>query len=203
MAGAAARGTRWRSRDFALLRQARWREAIASTFDRPALLPYLGHLDRIEVHYAATRRRARDAANVVRPLYHVAWLAARLGMTVVDADAPPARSRGAATTGCSGTAGAGCPVAPPAGRIDGAARARRSSSSCTRRAAAPQLWVEVTAYADGVIVQASLDARRMPERRFHAPRRRESDLLAETIDAAGRDQLTAEVLAMTARLVAR
>ena len=43
----------------------------------------------------------------------------------------------------------------------------------------------------------------MPERRFHAPRRREADLLAETIDTAGRDQLTAEVLAMSARLVAR
>ena len=27
--------------DFALIRQARWREAIASTFDRPALLPCL------------------------------------------------------------------------------------------------------------------------------------------------------------------
>jgi hypothetical protein len=66
-----------------------------------------------------------------------------------------------------------------------------------------QLWVEVTAYAEGVIVHASLDSHLMPERRFHAPRRREADLLAETIDTAGRDRLTAEVLAMSARLVER
>jgi len=57
--------------DFALLRQARWREAIASTFDRPALLPYLASLDRIEVHYAAAEGTP-GMANVVRPLYHVA-----------------------------------------------------------------------------------------------------------------------------------
>jgi hypothetical protein len=66
-----------------------------------------------------------------------------------------------------------------------------------------QLWVEVTAYAEGVIVHASLDAAPMPERRFLAPRRREADLLAETIDTAGRDLLTGEVLTMSAHLLGR
>jgi hypothetical protein len=66
-----------------------------------------------------------------------------------------------------------------------------------------QLWVEVTAYEDGVVVHSTVDARSVPERRFHAHRRREAELLAETIDTAGRDELTAEVLAMTADLVAR
>jgi hypothetical protein len=64
-----------------------------------------------------------------------------------------------------------------------------------------QLWIEVTAYNDGVIVHASVDAKPLPERRFLAPRLRESDLLAETIDAAGRDELTAEVLDMSAQLL--
>ena len=64
-----------------------------------------------------------------------------------------------------------------------------------------QLWVEVTAYADGVVVQASLDGEPMPERRFLAPRKREGDLLAETIETAGRDPISSEVLAMAARLV--
>jgi hypothetical protein len=41
----------------------------------------------------------------------------------------------------------------------------------------------------------------MPERRFLAPRKREADLLAETIESAGRDQISGEVLAMAARLV--
>jgi hypothetical protein len=40
--------------DFAMIRQARWREAIASTFDRPGLLAYLGHIDHVEVRYAAS-----------------------------------------------------------------------------------------------------------------------------------------------------
>ena len=66
-----------------------------------------------------------------------------------------------------------------------------------------QLWIEVTAYAEGVLVHAELDGKAMPERRFLAPRRREADLLAETIDTAGRDLLTGEVLTMSAHLLGR
>lgn len=184
--------------DFAVLRQARWREAIASTFDRPALLPYLGYLDRIEIHYAA-RDGAPAMSNVVRPVYHVAWLAARLGMTVeapiragtktwggYDAMLRHRRKRVPVSLR---------PVestAPPGTTLIVELHATRGHS---------QLWVEVTAYADGVNVQAVLDDEPMPERRFLAPRRREADLLAETIDGAGRDAISAEILAMTARLL--
>jgi len=185
--------------DFALLRQARWREAIASTFDRPALLPYLGHLDRIDVHYAA-RDGAPGMANVVRPMYHVAWLASRLGMTVVA----PMRPGTEAWTGYAGLLRSGRrrvpvslkPVESPAPRgttLIVQLHATRGRS---------QLWIEVTAYADGVVVQATLDGESMPERRFLAPRKREADLLAETIESAGRDQISRDVLAMAARLVA-
>src|SRR4029077_1400495 len=38
--------------DFALVRQSRWREAIASIFDDPEFLPYLRSLRRIAVTYA-------------------------------------------------------------------------------------------------------------------------------------------------------
>jgi glucose-6-phosphate dehydrogenase assembly protein OpcA len=185
--------------DFALLRQARWREAIASTFDRPALLPFLGHLDRIEVHYAASDGAPR-MANVVRPLYHVAWLAARLGMTVVT----PLASRAAAWSGYHATLRQGrrqvqvelLPVessAPRGTTLIVELHATRGHS---------QLSIQVTAYAEGVVVRASLDGEEMPERRFLAPRRREADLLAETIDAAGRDRISREILAMSARLLA-
>jgi glucose-6-phosphate dehydrogenase assembly protein OpcA len=186
--------------DFALLRQARWREAIASTFDRPALLPYLDHLDRIEVHYAAATGTP-GASNVVKPLYHAAWLAARLEMTV----ASPIRAGTEAWSGYEALLQHGrrrvpvhlLPVessAAPGTTLIVELHATRGHS---------QLWVEVTAYADGVVVHAELDAAQMPERRFLAPRRREADLLAETIDTAGRDKLTAEVLEMSAHLVAR
>ena len=184
--------------DFAMLRQARWREAIASTFDRPALLPFLGHLDRIEVHYAA-REGAPGTANVVRPMYHVAWLASRLDMAVEE----PFRPGTAAWSGYAGLLRHGRRRVPVALRPMESEAPRGTTLivqlHATRSHA--QLWVEVTAQADGVVVQASLDGDPMPERRFLAPRKREADLLAETIETAGRDPLAAAVLATAARLV--
>jgi glucose-6-phosphate dehydrogenase assembly protein OpcA len=185
--------------DFALLRQARWREAIASTFDRPGLLPFLGHLDRIDVHYAAADG-APGMANVVRPMYHVAWLATRLGMTVVE----PIRAGTEAWSGYSGLLRHGRRRVPVGLRPIESTSPRGTTLNVQLHATRnrSQLWVEVTAYADGVVVQASLDGESMPERRFLAPRKREADLLAETIEAAGPDPIGADVLAMAARLVA-
>lgn len=184
--------------DFALLRQERWREAIASTFDRPALLPFLGHLERIEVRYAASDG-APGAANVVRPLYHVAWLASRLGMTVVE----PVRG------GTGVWSGYDAMLKHDRKRIPVSLRPIESSAprgttlavELYARRGRSELVLEVTAYAEGVVVMASVDDERLPERRFYAPRRREADLLALTIDAAGRDRVAGEVLAMTSRLV--
>jgi glucose-6-phosphate dehydrogenase assembly protein OpcA len=185
--------------DFALLRQARWREAIASTFDRPALLPYLSHIDRIDVHYAA-HDGAPGMANVVRPMYHAAWLAARLGMTVAE----PLQQGTAMWSGYEGLLRHGRRRVPVALRPVESEAPRGTTLIVQLHATRlqSQLWVEVTAMADGVVVQASLDGESMPERRFRSPRKREADLLAETIESAGRDPLAGEVLAMAARLVA-
>jgi glucose-6-phosphate dehydrogenase assembly protein OpcA len=184
--------------DFALLRQARWREAIASTFDRAALLPFLGNLDRIEVRYAATDGTP-GMANVVRPLYHVAWLASRLDMAVVD----PVRAGTGAWSGYDATLRHDRRHIPVSLRpIESSApRGTTLAVELYARRGRSELVLEVTAYAEGVVVNASLDGDRLPERRFMAPRRREPDLLALTIDAAGRDRVSGEVLAMTARLV--
>jgi len=186
--------------DFSLLRQARWREAIASTFDRPSLLPYLGHLDMIEIHYAASTGTP-GASNVVRPLYHAAWLAARLGMTVES----PMTAGKEPWSGYEATLRHGRRKLPihfqpvESSALSGTTLVVELHAMRGRS----QLWVEVTAYAEGVLVHAMVDAKPLPERRFFAPRRREADLLADTIDTAGRDRLTAEVLAMSARLLAR
>ncbi len=76
--------TRLAISDFALIRQSRWREAIASIFDDPDFLPYLGSLRRIAVTYAThDETGAPGSTNIVKPIYHVAWLASRLGMSVV------------------------------------------------------------------------------------------------------------------------
>jgi glucose-6-phosphate dehydrogenase assembly protein OpcA len=70
--------------DFAFMRQARWREALASTFDRPDLLPFLRFIRQISVAYSSSGGPGAEAAtNLVKPLYQVAWLASRLGLRVV------------------------------------------------------------------------------------------------------------------------
>ena len=83
-------------RDFALVRQSRWREAIATVFDHPDFLPFLHSIRRIAVTYAThDETGAPGTTNVVKPLYHVAWLASRLGMRVVAplaADEPKGRA---------------------------------------------------------------------------------------------------------------
>ncbi len=76
--------------DFALLRQARWREALASVYDLPDLRPHLGSVRSIVVDFAVADPAQPELANVVRPVYHVAWLASRLGMSVVSPMSPAA-----------------------------------------------------------------------------------------------------------------
>ncbi|MEX0744143.1 MAG: hypothetical protein WD118_00965, partial [Phycisphaeraceae bacterium] len=58
--------------------------AIASTFDDPDFLPYLRSLRRIAVTYATHDEiGAAGSTNLVKPVYHVAWMASRLGLHVV------------------------------------------------------------------------------------------------------------------------
>ena len=184
--------------DFALIRQARWREAIASTFDRPALLPCLTHIDRVEITYSA-RDGTPGMTNVVRPVYHAAWLASRLRMAVLS----PIRAGTEPWSGYSALLRLGrrrVPVAirpvestsPPGTTLSVELHATRNRA---------ELSVGVTASADGVVVLASFNGEAMPERTFFAPRLRESDLLAMTIDAAGRDPIAGEVLATAAELI--
>jgi glucose-6-phosphate dehydrogenase-like protein OpcA len=184
--------------DFALLRQARWREALASTFDRPALLPYLQHLDRIDITYAAVDG-APGAANVVKPLYHAAWLASRLGMAIVS----PLRGGTKAWSGYDALLRLGRRRVPVTLRPveSKAPRGTTLSVDLHARRNRSHLDVHVTAEAEGVVVKAALDHDSMPDRRFLAPRKRESDLLAETIEAPGRDHIAADVLAKAAELI--
>jgi glucose-6-phosphate dehydrogenase assembly protein OpcA len=184
--------------DFALLRQTRWREAIASTFDRPNLLPFLGNLERIEVRYAAADGTP-GAANVVRPLYHVAWLASRLGMEVAE----PMRASTAAWSGYNATLRHDRKNIPVALRPveSSAPRGTTLAVELYARRRGSELVLEVTAYAEGVVVMASVDDQRLPERRFFAPRRREADLLALTIDSPAEDRVGDEVLGMTMKLL--
>ena len=91
--------------DFALARQSRWREAIASTFDMPDFLPYLRSLRRVAVTYGTHDESGQPGhANLVKPLYHVAWLASRLGLDGDQAAQPGARLARAAPARASSPA---------------------------------------------------------------------------------------------------
>jgi glucose-6-phosphate dehydrogenase assembly protein OpcA len=184
--------------DFAMLRQARWREAIASTFDRPNLLPFLGGIRSISVTYAA-REGASGIANVIKPLYHVAWLASRLRMTVSE----PLTGGNAEWGGYRGVLRHGRREIPYGLRpIESQApRGTTLSVHIAATRARSNLAVDVTAAAEGVTVRARVDGTELPERQFRAARKRESDLLAETIEGMGDDRISAGALAMAAALV--
>jgi glucose-6-phosphate dehydrogenase assembly protein OpcA len=194
--------------DFALMRQARWREAVASVFERAELQPYLRSLRRIDLAYATPGGPGSEAAtNLVKPIYHASWLASRLGLRVVAplvrvADRQPgpppdpgrclrarlAWARGAAVEVelrpvTSGTAG-GTTL-----RVELLAERRGS-----------ELRVEVTAEADGIQVRAWRDGVETLARTLHAARRTDADLLTEAIEAGGRDPVAEGTLAMAARL---
>jgi glucose-6-phosphate dehydrogenase assembly protein OpcA len=217
LAGLDARFERLTIRDFALVRQSRWREAIAAVFDLEEFLPYLPHVRRIAVGYAASRESGGvpGTTNVVKPLYHVSWLASRLGLRVTSPlEAVEVRGR------------SGAPVRPRAGEqppLHRGLQARLASRSgevavvirpiaatmppgttlrvellAERRGS--ELRADVTAEAENVRVHAWLDGVQALDRTFKAPRRTDADLLGEAIETGGRDVVAAGSIRMAAAL---
>jgi glucose-6-phosphate dehydrogenase assembly protein OpcA len=184
--------------DFALLRQSRWREAIASSFDLPRLRPFLRSITEVAVTYAA-HEGTPGMTNVVRPAYHLAWLAARLGWSVDEPLATGAADWSGYTArfrhGRRRIAVSLRPVdspMPPGTTLQVDLAARRRDGT---------LGVQVTAQAEGVTVSTTIHGEPMTDRHFMAPRRRDGDLLAETIETVGGDPVSSEALAMAALLV--
>jgi hypothetical protein len=200
--------------DFALMRQSRWREAIASIFDIPDFLPYLGHLKRIAVTYGV-RDEAATETNIVKPVYHVAWLASRLGMHVTQPLAPisgPVR-RGPTRPGGVGplaTAGGGLGATLRHERTDVAVVVRPVLSEMppgtTLRVELLAEWrgselrADVTAEQEAVHARIWQDGVHALERGFTAPRRTDVDLLAEAIEAGGRDPVAIGATRLAAEL---
>jgi Glucose-6-phosphate dehydrogenase subunit len=205
-------GTRIAVSDFALVRQYRWREAIASIFDLPDFTPFVHSLRRIAVTYGThDPSGAPGSTNVVKPVYHVAWLASRLGLRVTRPLEPMA---GATKSG--GRAGGeamarGLHALLRDGRHDvhvvvrptlspmPAGTTLRLELLAERRGS--ELRADVTAVQESVHVRVWLDGVEEFDRVFVAPRRSEIDLLAEAIEAGGRDPLATEALMRAADLV--
>ena len=203
--------------DFALVRQSRWREAIASIFDDPEFLPYLRSLRRIAVTYATHDETGTFGfTNLVKPVYHVAWLASRLGLHVQKPLAPivgPAKSsagRAVRSTGAVQTAGRGLGATLSDGRAEVAVLVRpvlspmpagttlRVELLAERRGS--ELRADVTAEAETVHVRVWQDGVEALERQFRAPRRTEVDLLAAAIEAGGHDTVGMDALRSAAAL---
>ena len=202
--------------DFAMIRQSRWREAIASSFDRPELRPFLTGLTDITVRYAAHHETDANGTNLIKPLYHLGWLASRLGMVVADPLHPAAPSPDPGPgdgEGLDDGEGLGPPLVGElrAGRrrvrisISPMASPMPPGTTLTVELAARRrgagLAVVVSAEAEAVIVDATLDGLVMPVRRFMAPRRTEVELLAETVESVGVDPVAVAALFAAADLV--
>jgi glucose-6-phosphate dehydrogenase assembly protein OpcA len=204
--------------DFALMRQSRWREAIASVFDLPDFLPYLRWIRRIAVTYGThDPTGAPGSTNVIKPVYHVAWLVSRLDMTVQKPLAPvamprPARAtrspraphagtkpplhRGLATALHGPKAEVSVVVRPVDSRMP-AGTTLRVELLAERRGS--ELRADVTAEAETVHVRVWLDGVAALERSFLSARRTEVDLLAEAIEG-GADPIARDVIRVAARL---
>jgi glucose-6-phosphate dehydrogenase assembly protein OpcA len=185
--------------DFSLVRQARWREAIASTFDRPDLTPYLGSIRRMSVSYASRLDAPAGTTNIVRPVYHVAWLASRLGMSVARPLAEATeRGRGAgpARRGRFATLRSGnhdvAVVVRPLESTKRAGTTLRVELLAERRGS--ELRVDVTAETEVVRVHAWEDGIEILDRRFHAPRRTDVELLGEAIESTRHDPITRDAI---------
>ncbi len=208
-------------RDFALVRQSRWREAIATVFDLAEFLPFLGHVRRIAVTYGThDKTGAPGTTNIVKPLYHAAWLASRLGMRVVS-PLTPVEAKGR-RKGAGGGAGARIRPGERAPLHHGLAARLRSKTSdvavVIRPIASPvpagttlrvelladrrgsELRADVTAEAENVHVHAWLDGVEAMDRTFKAPRPTEADLLGEALEMGGRDPLAVATIRMAAQL---
>jgi hypothetical protein len=201
--------------DFALVRQSRWREAIASIFDIPDFLPYLRHIRRISVTYGVRDEGAAETTNVVKPVYHVAWLASRLGMHVVQPLGPvvsPVKraavrhGRAAPLPSFGGGLGAtlrldrtevAVVVRPVLSEMPPGTTLRIELRSDYRGS---ELRADVTAEQDAVHARVWLDGVHSLERGFNAPRRTDVDLLAEAIEAGGRDPVAVGATRMAAEL---
>jgi len=184
--------------DFALLRQARWREALASVYDLPDLRPHLHSVRAVSVEYAVGGDHPIGLANIVRPVYHVAWLASRLGMNVESPMRREADGRLAAVLR-QGQHQVAAEWRPAPSGLGSGSTVRVEIVS--RRAGA-ELSGIVTADDHTVSVTVNDRGRERVRRVYAAPRLDEVELLARAMDDRAGARIPAATLATAGRLLA-
>ena len=184
--------------DWALLRQARWREALASVYDLPDLRPHLGAVRRIAVEYSASQPGdPAGQTNVVRPLSHVAWLASRLGMTVVK---PLHREDSGTRTATlrQGDHTVEVLLRPGSSELDPGSTIRVEILSRLR---GTELIGSATAGDRTVEVSIQDNGRERVRRSYAAPRLTDVELLDRAIEGSSPDPVALDALAMALALL--
>ena len=187
--------------DFALVRQSRWREAIASVFDMPECLPYIRSIRRVAVAYAT-----HDPTGTPGTAPSPANLAASpdrgsvAGMRRAGAGRPrhAATHRGLSAVLHDGHAEVAVVIRPIASPMP-SGTTLRVELLAERRGS--ELRADVTAEAETVRVRVWEDGVELLERLFRSARRTEVDLLAEAIEAPGADPVAAGAIRMAAAMV--
>jgi hypothetical protein len=208
--------------DFALMRQSRWREAIAATFDVPEFTPFLRSIRRIEVVYATHDETGDpEQTNIVKPIYHVAWIGGRLGMHVQSHLTPVARGTapppdpepdpdpdalpgpapvagGFDATLRHGSTAVAVELRP---RLSGMPEGTTLRVDIIARRRGAELRTAITAEAENVHCRVWQDGLPVLERRFNSPRRTDVDLLAEAIESTSDDRIERETIRTAGRII--
>ena len=181
--------------DFSLIRQARWRDAVASAFDEPEIAPYLHSLTEIRATYAAGSN-SNAPVNIVKPTYHLAWLTSRLGASVVT----PLNNNGGSWGGLISDAGQRIALT-----LEPVVDAGHSGTTLALHLKGERRGstLELTVRADGATtqVQATINGTLVKERTFRAKRATDAELLSNALELGEVDPLSPSILRTFVQLV--
>ena len=181
--------------DFSLIRQARWRDAVASAFDEPEIAPYLHSLTEIRATYSSGRNSSAPV-NIVKPTYHLAWLTSRLGATVIT----PLNNASGAWSGLISDAGQRIALKlEPVVDVGHSGTTLALHLKGERRGST----LELTVRADGATtqVQATINGTLVNERIFRAKRATDAELLSNALELGEVDPLSPSILRTFVQLV--
>ena len=181
--------------DFSLIRQARWRDAVASAFDEPEIAPYLHSLTEIRATYSSGSNSSAPV-NIVKPTYHLAWLTSRLGATVIT----PLNNASGTWSGLISDAGQRIAL-----KLEPVVDAGHSGTTLALHLKGERRGstLELTARADGATtqVQATINGTLVKERIFRAKRATDAELLSNALELGEVDPLSPSILRTFVQLV--
>jgi glucose-6-phosphate dehydrogenase assembly protein OpcA len=181
--------------DFSLIRQARWRDAVASAFDEPEIAPYLHSLTEIRATYSSGSNSSAPV-NIVKPTYHLAWLTSRLGATVIT----PLNNASGAWSGLISDAGQRIAL-----KLEPVVDAGHSGTTLALHIKGERRGstLELTVRADGATtqVQATINGTLVNERIFRAKRATDAELLSQALELGEVDPLSPSILRTFVQLV--